>query len=122
MKTLLPLTASLCVAVFGAMVVWPASDDRISAIRAPLSDAAPAPAAYIVPPSAMNTAVITGQRVNFRSGPSPYFKTHYAMSFGSVVEVLSEPDTNWVELRDLSTGQVGFMAATYVLKDAATNG
>jgi hypothetical protein len=25
-------------------------------------------------------------------------------------------------LRDLSTGQVGFMAATYVLKDAATNG
>ncbi|MFT4620607.1 MAG: SH3-like domain-containing protein [Dinoroseobacter sp.] len=122
MKTLLPLTASLCVAVFGAMVVWPASDDRISAIRAPLSDAAPAPAAYIVPPSAMNTAVITGQRVNFRSGPSPYFKIHYAMSFGSVVEVLSEPDTNWVELRDLSTGQVGFMAATYVLKDAATNG
>jgi SH3-like domain-containing protein len=104
------------------MVVWPASDDRISAIRAPLSDAAPAPAAYIVPPSAMNTAVITGQRVNFRSGPSPYFKIHYAMSFGSVVEVLSEPDTNWVELRDLSTGQVGFMAATYVLKDAATNG
>jgi SH3-like domain-containing protein len=122
MKTLLPLTASLCVAVFGAMVVWPASDDRISAIRAPLSDAAPAPAAYIVPPSAMNTAVITGQRVNFRSGPSPYFKIHYAMSFGSVVEVLSEPDVNWVELRDLSTGQIGFMAAAYVLKDIGTNG
>ncbi len=118
MKKLLLLTAALSIAVFGAMVLWPASGDRITAIRTQV----PAlPTAYIVPASVLSTAVVTGKRVNFRSGPSPYFKIHYAMSFGSVVEVLSEPDAEWLELRDLSTGQIGFMSAAYVLKDGPAN-
>ncbi len=119
MTRILALIPALTVTVVTAMALWPTSGDRITAVRT--AQAQVVEATHPLVPG-VSTAVVTGSRVNFRSGPSPYYKIHYAMSYGSVVEVLSHPSADWVELRDLSTGQIGYMAADYVLRDQPLNG
>ena len=59
-------------------------------------------------------AVVGGRNVNFRAGPSPYFEIFYTLPRGAQVQVLATPNPEWVQLRDLATGQIGFMSANFV--------
>lgn len=59
-------------------------------------------------------AIVGGRNVNFRAGPSPYFEIFYTMPRGARVEVLDTENRDWVQLRDLATGQIGYMAADFV--------
>lgn len=57
---------------------------------------------------------VTGNRVNLRSGPSTGNEVVGALVFGDVAEGLGDVVDGWVEVRDLTTGQTGFMAARFL--------
>ena len=59
-------------------------------------------------------ATVGGRNVNFRAGPSRYFEIFYTLPRGARVEILATPQPDWVQLRDLATGQIGFMSADFV--------
>ena len=52
---------------------------------------------------------ITGESANMRSGPGTDFETVDQLTRGTDVEILGQRGA-WVELRDLNTGQTGWMA------------
>ncbi|KIT17987.1 SH3 domain-containing protein [Jannaschia aquimarina] len=57
---------------------------------------------------------VTGSRVNLRSGPSTANGVVDSLVRGTVVEPVGEPVNGWQELRDVSTGVTGFMAARFL--------
>ncbi len=59
-------------------------------------------------------ASVNGRKVNLRAGPSRYYEIYYTLPRGALVEVLPSDAENWMRLRDLATGQVGYMSADFV--------
>lgn len=118
MAKILTLTAGLTLGVVAGLAWWPTSGDRITALRATEPALIHAPYAQMM----TTTGIVTGSRVNLRSGPSQSYGIHYTLPYGAVVEVISQPSQDWVELRDVSTGQTGFMASDYIQHDQRLNG
>ena len=58
--------------------------------------------------------VVSGSRVNLRSGPSTANAVLASLPRGTVVEVIGPASGNWVELRDVDSGTVGFMSSNFL--------
>ncbi|MEH6788269.1 MAG: SH3 domain-containing protein [Paracoccus sp. (in: a-proteobacteria)] len=56
---------------------------------------------------------VTGNRVNFRAGPSTGDRVIGSLSQGAAVEVLGPTDDAWINIRD-SDGRVGYMSAQFL--------
>lgn len=101
----LALTAILAL----TMAFWPTQDGI--AREAPVdAEAHPQPIAM----QQHEIAIVGGRNVNFRAGPSRYYEIFYTLPRGARVEVLATPKPDWIQLRDLATGQIGFMSADFV--------
>ncbi len=59
-------------------------------------------------------ASVNGRKVNLRAGPSRYYEIYYTLPRGALVEVLPSDAEDWMRLRDLATGQIGYMSADFV--------
>ncbi|WP_185968459.1 SH3 domain-containing protein [Paracoccus sp. M683] len=59
---------------------------------------------------------VTGNRVNFRAGPSTNDRVIGALQSGSPVEVLGETTGGWVQLRD-TQGRQGYMSGDFLSPD-----
>lgn len=56
---------------------------------------------------------VTGNRVNFRAGPSTGDAVVGALGRGSAVEAIGPADAGWVNIRD-AQGRIGFMSADFL--------
>lgn len=67
-------------------------------------------------PPATNTEIwrVTGDRVNFRAGPSTNNPILTALVRGDQVEYLADAPDDWAQLRVLATGQIGYMAVRFL--------
>lgn len=88
---------------------------RISLV-APAAVAAPAAAADpTAAPSATDGLLkVTGSRVNLRAGPSTGNAVVDSLVRGTLVEAVGEEINGWIELRDVTSGATGFMAANFL--------
>jgi len=87
---------------------------RIS-LTAPAIEAAPALEVAVVSDTGLDERMkVSGSRVNLRSGPSTGNGVIDSLVRGTVVEQLGDPGNGWVELRDVSTGVTGYMAARFL--------
>lgn len=59
-------------------------------------------------------AMVTGNRVNVRSGPSTDYAVVGQVTFGEAAEVLSDNNGGWVQIRIQGDGVEGFVAARYL--------
>lgn len=57
---------------------------------------------------------VTGSRVNMRSGPSTSNAVVGSLGRGDLAEALGTETNGWIEIRDVATGQSGFMAARFL--------
>ncbi len=57
---------------------------------------------------------VTGNSVNLRAGPSTGRDIVGRLSRGDKAELVAEAAEGWLQIRDLSTGTVGFMAARFL--------
>ncbi|MEM9798509.1 MAG: SH3 domain-containing protein [Pseudomonadota bacterium] len=57
---------------------------------------------------------VTGSRVNMRAGPSVGNPVVDSLTEGTITEALGQPQDGWVEIRDVSTGLVGYMSANFL--------
>ncbi len=112
----------------------PSDRPRISLASVPttrlISDPTPTPAAdrldIIAAPTPAKDAVFTlatltetppdirevsGRRVNMRTGPGTGYPVVGTLSRGQAVDVLRDPGSGWVKLRDQDGGLVGWMSA-----------
>lgn len=76
-------------------------------------NAVPIDEAIIATPTFGDIREITANSANMRTGPGTDFETVGQFMRGDSVEVLDQIGT-WVELRDLQSGQVGWVAASLV--------
>lgn len=76
-------------------------------------NAVPMDEAIIATPTFGDIREITANSANMRTGPGTDFETVGQFMRGDSVEVLDQIGT-WVELRDLQSGQVGWVAASLV--------
>lgn len=82
---------------------------QLAVVRDTVAAPAPdAPAAVASP--ILDLRFVAGQRVNMRSGPGTNFNVLDTLSRGAETEVLSVNAEGWAEIRDVQTGQVGWMA------------
>lgn len=58
--------------------------------------------------------VVTGSTVNMRSGPSTGNAVIDSLVQGTLTEALGEEVDGWIEVRDITTGLSGFMAARFL--------
>lgn len=63
--------------------------------------------------AATDTLFVTGNRVNFRAGPTTRDSVIGALTRGAVVQAVGAKNGAWVEIRD-SRGRVGFMSAKFL--------
>ena len=75
----------------------------------------PAPAAPLPAAAAEGAAIlyVTGNKVNFRAGPSKDDAVVGALLGGSPVEAIGPTDGGWVHIRD-AQGREGFMSANFL--------
>jgi hypothetical protein len=78
------------------------TDNLVQAVRA-------VPLAQAVPPKPADIRSVTGTNVNMRAGPGTDFEAVDQLNHGAPVQVLNEAG-GWVRLRNLETGQIGWMA------------
>lgn len=57
---------------------------------------------------------VSGTRVNMRSGPSTSNAVVDSLSGGTLTEIISDERNGWVEIRDVVSGQTGYMAARFL--------
>lgn len=57
---------------------------------------------------------VSGSRVNLRSGPSTANTVVDSLVGGTVTEMLGEEQDGWVQIRDVSSGLTGYMAARFL--------
>ncbi|WP_216033850.1 SH3 domain-containing protein [Paracoccus marinaquae] len=75
---------------------------------------APAPP----PPGAQGPILyVTGNRVNFRAGPSTGDRVIGALDGGAAVEALGPTDTPWVNIRDID-GRIGYISGQFLSSEA----
>lgn len=77
----------------------------------PVATPDPAPALYVV----------TGSRVNVRSGPGTNHGIISSVRRGDEVEILSPDGQSWAEIRITTSGKTGFMARRFI-SDLPTGG
>ncbi len=77
----------------------------------------PAEMPAAVPPTAAEAEApvffVTGNRVNFRAGPSTAEAVVGQFRLGEAAEVLSDPAGSWVRVRD-AEGREGFVAGRFL--------
>ena len=108
------MTLALTTILALTMAFWPTQNGiarEVSLVEGPVAALAhPQPIAM----QQHEIATVGGRNVNFRAGPSRYFEIFYTLPRGARVEILATPQPDWVQLRDLATGQIGFMSADFV--------
>ena len=103
------MTLALTAILAFTMAFWPTQDSN--ARRLPI-DAVAHPEATAM--QQHEVATVGGRNVNFRAGPSRYFEIYYTLPRGARVEILNTDKPDWLQLRDIATGQIGFMSADFV--------
>ena len=73
--------------------------------------------ADLAAPEGAAVLYVTGNKVNFRAGPSTNDRVVGALLRGSPIEVISGTDDGWVQLRD-AEGREGYMSAQFLSPDA----
>ncbi|WGH79188.1 SH3 domain-containing protein [Jannaschia ovalis] len=109
-------------AVVAASAPAPTADfGRLRDIGEPLvvslvDPGAPAPdaEAETTQPAGGPFLVVTGTVVNMRSGPSTANPVVDSLAEGTLTEPLGAPVDGWQEIRDVSTGLTGYMAARFL--------
>ncbi|MCT8159295.1 SH3 domain-containing protein [Pseudoruegeria sp. SHC-113] len=61
---------------------------------------------------------VTGSRVNMRSGPSTANGVLASLTRGSAAEMIALEANGWARIRDLTTGQTGYMSAKFLSRSA----
>ncbi|MDB6178572.1 SH3 domain-containing protein [Paracoccus sp. Z330] len=74
---------------------------------------APAPAQAELPAATEDIMYVTGNRVNFRAGPSTNDRVIGALVLGDPVETLGPTDASWINIRDTG-GRIGYMSAQFL--------
>ncbi|TFL17488.1 SH3 domain-containing protein [Jannaschia formosa] len=85
----------------------------VVSLVAPAAAATPETAAA-AEPGTEGLLRVTGSRVNMRSGPSTSNDVVDSLPRGTLAEAIGEPVDGWQEIRDVSTGLTGFMAARFL--------
>lgn len=77
------------------------------------ADSPPAETSSVAAAGGGTTLYITGNRVNFRSGPSTSDAVVGALNGGDPVEAIGPTDGSWVQIRD-ADGRTGYVSAQFV--------
>jgi len=80
-------------------------------------EASDAPAGARIPITVSETATlltVTGSSVNLRAGPSTNRSVVGKMRRGAKAELVAEAADGWLQIRDLSSGNVGYMSADFL--------
>lgn len=109
MGTSLADVSNLSIVSFPAQNTQP-EPEKVAAVIA--SD--PVPAAVVIAASSIDYRLVTGTRVNLRSGPGTGFDVVAKLLRGDKVEVLQDEDSGWVRLRTLRGSDVGWMSDTFL--------
>lgn len=64
---------------------------------------------------------VNAQLVNVRDGPSTEFPVVNKVAFGDAIEILSDPEAEWVKIRIQGDGVEGYIARRF-LQDSEPNG
>ncbi|MEM8849388.1 MAG: SH3 domain-containing protein [Pseudomonadota bacterium] len=75
---------------------------------------APEPAAAAPPDTEGDLLRVTGTVVNMRAGPSTGNAVVDSLPRGTITEALGAPENGWQQIRDIATGQTGWMAARFL--------
>ena len=81
------------------------------------SDAPPDAAVPVVPvvlPDNMKLLQVTGSSVNLRAGPSTNRPIVGRLSRGDRAELVSEAADGWMQVRDVASGKIGYMAGRFL--------
>ncbi|MEM7489921.1 MAG: SH3 domain-containing protein [Pseudomonadota bacterium] len=57
---------------------------------------------------------VTGTVVNMRTGPSTANPVVDSLPRGTLAEAMGEPENGWRQIRDVATGQTGWMSANFL--------
>ncbi|MDO5614174.1 MAG: SH3 domain-containing protein [Paracoccus sp. (in: a-proteobacteria)] len=79
---------------------------------------AQAAVADLAVPDGAEVMYVTGNRVNFRAGPSTNDAVVGALTRGTPVQVLGPRSGNWVQIRD-AQGRNGYMSGDFLSSDRA---
>lgn len=58
--------------------------------------------------------IVTGTSVNMRSGPSTTWEVIGNLRRGAKAELVAQADGGWLQIRDVVTGRVGYMAGRFL--------
>lgn len=73
-----------------------------------------APSAPAATQTAENLYRVSGSRVNMRSGPSTSNAVVDSLPGGTLAETIGDEVDGWVQIRDIASGQTGYMAARFL--------
>lgn len=65
--------------------------------------------------AAVDYRVVSGSRVNLRSGPSTEFSVVTRLVRGNEVEILQDDGLGWVKLRALNGNEIGWMSDSFLV-------
>ena len=88
--------------------------------QAPLPAEAPLPeevSVAVAPDQEFITVYVTGSSVNMRSGPTTADAVVAAVGNGAMMQLIEELGNGWSHIRDLTTGQTGYMASRFLSPD-----
>lgn len=71
----------------------------------------------VAPDQEFNTVYVTGSTVNMRSGPTSADAVVAAVGNGAMMQLIEELGNGWSHIRDLTTGQTGYMASRFLSPD-----
>ena len=71
----------------------------------------------VAPDQEFITVYVTGSTVNMRSGPTTADAVVAAVGNGAVMQLIEELGNGWSHIRDLTTGQTGYMASRFLSPD-----
>lgn len=104
-----------------AMPQKPAAKVNRAVAEAAALAAAPAPATPLdaapTPDEEIIIRYVTAKRLNVRSGPSTNFDVLGQVLRGEAVQIISDPDQDWVEFQIEGDGMRGFTAARFLSED-----
>ncbi|MDF0600791.1 SH3 domain-containing protein [Psychromarinibacter sp. C21-152] len=69
------------------------------------------------PPVTAETLYVTGSRVNLRAAPDTDAGVVLRLDKGDAAELLARIGNGWLRIRDIATGEEGFMSADYLSAD-----
>ena len=109
-----PTSSGLTAVQHAGLLVFEARDAPRGFVAAKQADTeTPAPMSAPTPVTE-NLHYVTGNRVNLRSGPSTGDGVVAQLLRGARAELLAEAGDGWVQIRDIESGNSGFMAARFL--------